>query len=344
MRGGRSSGVEDVGGSAVAGSAGVLTHHPGDGHFGVAVAASVDPRSMWHGRYRDPPMAERPSSSPTWWQLRVTAGPTTAERLWEELGASSVAQVPGPAGQPDELVATFGDRSAAAAAAVALGGVVVAAPDEGEWADLWREWARVTVAGRVVVRPVWLTAELAPSVTGPDADGRPRVVIELEPAAAWGHGGHPSTALVLEALSERLVAGATVLDVGCGSGVLAVAAALLGASSVTAIDIDPAAVVATTDNAARNGVSGLVSVSGASLAAVAGRFDVVVANIGATVLVELAPLLVTRVAPGGWLVLSGLLEERWPTVVEPLGGLELVEVRRAGGWAAPVLRAPSTTP
>ncbi len=285
-------------------------------------------------------MAERPSPPSTWWQLRVTADPATAERLWEELGASSVAQVPGPAGQPDELVATFGDRSSADAAAIALGGAVVPAPDEGEWADLWRDWARVTVAGRVVVRPVWLTDELAPSATGPDVDGRPRVVVELEPAAAWGHGGHPSTALVLEALSARLEPGATVLDVGCGSGVLAVAAALLGASSVTAVDIDPAAVTATADNAGRNGVAALVAVSGAPLVAVDGRFDVVVANIGAAVLVDLAPLLAARLAPRGWLVLSGLLEERWRAVVAPLDQLELVEVRRADGWATPVLRAP----
>ncbi len=135
-------------------------------------------------------------------------------------------------------------------------------------------------------------------------------VIRLDPGLAFGTGTHPTTRMCLRWLATQAAAlavpGARVLDYGCGSGILAIGAALHGATDIDAVDIDPAAVQATVDNAAANGVqlrAGLPQ-------AVEGRYDVVLANILATPLKLLAPLLCERLPPGGQLVLAGILERQ----------------------------------
>jgi ribosomal protein L11 methyltransferase len=129
-----------------------------------------------------------------------------------------------------------------------------------------------------------------------------------------------------------------VLDVGCGSGVLAVAACLLGAISATAVDVDPDAPAVTERNAQANGVASRVHASTTPVGEITGAFDVVVANIGQRVLLDLAPALVQAVRPGGALVVAGLLEDQADEVVAACAGA--VEVGRSveDGWAAPVLR------
>ncbi len=135
------------------------------------------------------------------------------------------------------------------------------------------------------------------------------VVIKLDPGLAFGTGMHPTTALCLDWLDSAELTGRRLLDYGCGSGILAVAAARLGALSVCAIDSDPQALQATRDNAARNGVQDRLTVTPPE-AWLPGLYDVVVANILAGPLIELAPRLATRVAADGWLILSGLLQEQ----------------------------------
>ena len=134
-------------------------------------------------------------------------------------------------------------------------------------------------------------------------------LVRLDPGLAFGSGTHATTALCLAWLERHLEPGAHVLDVGSGSGILSVAALKLGASDVTAVDYDAQARMATVDNATRNDVGGNVTVH-ETLDQVPGRFDVVVANILAAVLIELADDLVDRVALGGELVLSGVLENQ----------------------------------
>ncbi len=133
-----------------------------------------------------------------------------------------------------------------------------------------------------------------------------RVVVRLDPGLAFGTGTHPTTALCLEWLDQTDITGKSVIDYGCGSGVLAIAAALLGASDVIAIDNDPQAIVASRDNAERNGVAGSISLflPDADPGTMA---DVLVANILAGPLHQLAPVFATRLKSGGALALSGIL-------------------------------------
>ena len=172
------------------------------------------------------------------------------------------------------------------------------------WADAWRRWFRpVRVGRRLVVRAPWSEVE-APR----DSD----VELIVEPGMAFGTGGHATTRLCLAAVEAAVDGGARdVLDVGTGSGVLAIAAARLGARRVVAVDTDPLALAATVDNARRNGVEGGIEVR----AELPDRtFDLVVANIVSPTLRSLRDPLASAVAPGGGLVLSGVLAEEADSV------------------------------
>lgn len=196
--------------------------------------------------------------------------------------------------------------------------------------DAWRAWARPLRAGRrILLQPAWLPSEA-------NADD---LVVVLDPGRAFGSGSHPSTRLVLGALERLVRPGARVLDVGTGSGVLAVAACLLGAEAVVAVDIDPAAIDAAMANARANGVAPQVEVSDRPVGDVEGTFDLVLANIGAGVLTELATDLVARSGGGGSVVLAGLLDDQVLAVVErfALDGASVREQLSEDGWSAVVL-------
>ncbi len=172
-----------------------------------------------------------------------------------------------------------------------------------DWAERWKEHFRpLHIGRRLWVLPTWESGERPPAGA---------LVVTLDPGLAFGTGQHATTALCLELLEGGLAAGdagARVLDVGCGSGILAIAAALLGSRDVLAIDNDPTAVTVAHENIAQNGVGDVVRASGDDLRAVPGVFDWVLANIIAPVLVELAEPLVAHTARGGALVLSGVLD------------------------------------
>lgn len=178
--------------------------------------------------------------------------------------------------------------------------------DQG-WAERWKEFFQpLRMSGRLWVVPSWHRDEPLPP-------GSVRVV--LDPGMAFGTGQHPTTALCAELIDAALLAGRveTMLDVGTGSGVLAIAACHLGCPKVTAIDNDPRAVEACSENAARNNVS--LEVSDTPLCQLTQTFDLVVANILAVVLVDLAPQLLKSLKPKGQLILSGILEEQKDEVV-----------------------------
>lgn len=165
-----------------------------------------------------------------------------------------------------------------------------------------REWLRDFHARRFG-RRLWV-CPTHEEVSEPGA-----VVIRLDPGLAFGTGTHPSTALCLEWLDARLRPGARVIDYGCGSGVLGIAAARLGAARVDAFDIDPQALLATTENAAANGVSTQLTVH-AEAAQLPARADVLLANILARTLCELAAGFAARLDAGGSIVLAGILAEQ----------------------------------
>lgn len=195
--------------------------------------------------------------------------------------------------------------------------------------ETWRAHAVPSwVDDGLVVVPAWLAVE-----TPPDA-----LRVDIDPGAAFGLGDHPTTVLSLRLLRRLMWPGATVLDVGCGSGVLSVVAAKLGAPYVEAIDISTAAVEATTANAERNGVGGVVSAATCGLADVDGPFDVVLANLLAPILVELAADLRRATAPGGALVISGILTDRHEHVLAALAPMVVVETATRDHWAAVLLR------
>ncbi len=169
-----------------------------------------------------------------------------------------------------------------------------------------RDWEREWLSD---FRPMRFGRRLWICPGGMHTDQRDAVVVRLDPGLAFGTGTHPTTSLCLEWLDAMDLENATVLDYGCGSGVLAISALKLGARSATAMDIDPQAVLATRDNADRNSVADSIDVL-VSDAAIEGRFDVVVANILAGPLVEHVRCITSRLSEGGKLALSGVLSEQ----------------------------------
>jgi len=200
---------------------------------------------------------------------------------------------------------------------------------DGAVADTWRQFATpVWVQPDLVVRPAWVPFDAPLGVT----------VLQIEPGATFGMGDHPTTVLSLRAARRLVAAGCTVLDVGCGSGVLAIGACVFGAASAVGIDIAPAAVPTTEANAVANGVADRVAVGTTDLVDVEGSYDLVLANILAPTLVALADDLRRVLAPGGALVISGILADAHDHVLAALAPLQVVETETLDGWAAVTLR------
>lgn len=191
-----------------------------------------------------------------------------------------------------------------------------------------REWLKDFHAMRFG-RRLWIVPSHETPPTDPQA-----VAVHLDPGLAFGTGTHPSTALCLTWLDAHLTPGSSVIDYGCGSGVLALAAARLGARDVHAFDIDPQALIATSDNSTANGLAPLIQVH-EGVATLPAKVDLLMANILAGTLVELAPQLCARLAPGGELILAGILKQQ---VHEVRAGfapwLQLAVFAEKDGWSA----------
>ncbi len=191
------------------------------------------------------------------------------------------------------------------------------------WARAWLDHFRPMRFGH----RLWIQPGNAERPTAKDA-----VVVELDPGLAFGTGTHPTTALCLEWLDGADLQGRRVIDYGCGSGILGIAALRLGAAEVTAVDHDPQALRATRDNAARNGVSERLRTH-LPEDATPPAAELVVANILANVLESLAPRLSGLVATGGDLVLSGILEDQAPAVQAAYAAFDFHPPRMREGWA-----------
>lgn len=217
--------------------------------------------------------------------------------------------------------------------------------EEQDWENAWKRYYTIQQLGeRTVIVPSWL--EYAP---------RPNdIIIRLDPGMAFGTGLHPTTRLCLMLLERYIQPEQQVLDLGCGSGILSIAAAQLGAAHVLALDTDPIAVEATVTNASHNAVSDCIHAAEGSLPlGVRGQgsgvgesqsFDLIVANILARVLAGLAADMVAALKPGGLLLSSGIIAEREDEVAlaYAAAGLERIERRQEGDWVALVHRKPVT--
>jgi ribosomal protein L11 methyltransferase len=212
-----------------------------------------------------------------------------------------------------------------------IGELEVRPVHEEDWAAAWKQHFPVLRVGRrLVIRPTWRRHRARPG----------DIVLALDPGMAFGTGLHPTTRLCLAGIErwsdEGIVAGARAIDVGCGSGILGIAAAKLGAASVLGIDPDPVAVEATAANARRNRLARRVRARRGSLPAAGGPWDIVLANLIASLLVQLAADLAAALRPGGRMLASGIFVDREPEVRAALVGAGLRIRERSGeaDWVA----------
>ncbi|MDR3091787.1 MAG: 50S ribosomal protein L11 methyltransferase [Clostridiales bacterium] len=199
-----------------------------------------------------------------------------------------------------------------------------------DWSDKWKEhYKPFTVGERLLIRPPWEEA--------PEAGGR--AVVTLDPASAFGTGQHHSTRMCLEVLERKVTPGIRVLDIGCGSGILALSALLLGASRAVLLDIDRNAVEIALQNAALNGIPPEKIIARAGdLASLAGLvepgFDIVVSNIVADAIIDLSPLVPRFIRRGGAYISSGIISGRENEVIDALkkAGFHDLEIFSSEDW------------
>jgi ribosomal protein L11 methyltransferase len=197
---------------------------------------------------------------------------------------------------------------------------------EEDWADCWKEYFKPFGVGeRLLVKPTWEAV--------PDTD---RLILEIDPASAFGTGQHESTKLCLETLEQAIKPGCSFLDVGCGSGILTIAALLLGAGSAVMTDISENAVRVATENVMQNGftVTALCGDVTADTKLITGKYDVIAANIVADVIIKLSGFFPRLLNQAGVFIASGIIEERLGEVTAALlsAGLRINETKTDNGW------------
>ena len=256
-------------------------------------AISVSIEDAWAGTEQETPQFGEPGDEPA--------------ALWEQ---SRVVALFEPA---DDLIG----RVAIAARAAGLGDlsdIELTEIAEQNWVQLTQsQFEPIRINDRLWIVPSWHMDKFEQRPLSTKSAPGPTCILQLDPGMAFGTGSHPTTRLCLEWLSDTVQGGEHVLDYGCGSGILAIAAAKLGAAEVVGVDIDEKALDTARDNAVRNKVTLQLHHSRESLDR---KFNIVVANILTNPLKVLAPLLAGRIAPGGYLALSGVLEVQAASVIE----------------------------
>ena len=201
-----------------------------------------------------------------------------------------------------------------------------------DWANNWKTYFHTEKIGDIIViKPSWEEYMASPD----------DIVIELDPGMAFGTGTHPTTSMCIRILEEIVTGGMKIFDVGTGSGVLAIAAAKLGATEVTAVDFDPVAVTVAKENVAINQADSIISVGrGDLLKGVEGKADIVIANIIADIIIVLLDDIPNKLKIGGTMIASGIIADRLGDVTEAViaHGLLVDRVLEEGGWAAMVIR------
>ncbi|PTX64848.1 [LSU ribosomal protein L11P]-lysine N-methyltransferase [Melghirimyces profundicolus] len=205
---------------------------------------------------------------------------------------------------------------------------------EDSWAEAWKVyWKPIHVSSRLTVKPHWETYE---------PRSEEETVIELDPGMAFGTGSHPTTLLSLMLLEKHLRPGERVIDVGCGSGILSIAAARLGAEDVLALDLDPLAVESTRQNVRLNGLGDRIRVRRENLLqGVEEKADLVISNILAEIILRFTRDLSRVVKPGGCFISSGIIHQKEEDVVSAIreAGFQIVERMCEGDWVALAARS-----
>lgn len=235
-----------------------------------------------------------------------------------------------PEDNPPEAVAFLRERLAAAGIASE---VVAETVREEDWANNWKKYFKpLPVGERLLICPSWEQTD--------NPDGR--AVLSIDPGMAFGTGGHDTTRLVLETLERHITDGCDFLDIGCGSGILSIAACLLGAGSAFGVDIDALAVRTAKENGEINGLGEprYTIVQGDLADKVSGRYPVIAANIVADAIIALSPAVPSLLAEGGVYIVSGIIDTREQDVLDALGALGFVVTERHehGGWLCLVTR------
>ena len=209
--------------------------------------------------------------------------------------------------------------------------VALSEVEDEDWANAWKAFFKpIPIGNKLLIKPSW--EEIQPT---------DRLVIELDPGMAFGTGSHATTTMCLEVLERAIQGGERVIDVGCGSGILSIAAARLGASRVEALDYDPVAVEVAQSNVITSGVQDKVSVAESDLLqAASGPAEIIVANIIARIIVQLVPDLTSYLVPGGLFIASGIIGERLDMVLAALAeyGFEVLEEKNEGDWYGLICR------
>jgi ribosomal protein L11 methyltransferase len=228
---------------------------------------------------------------------------------------------------PAELCAALEERLAAAGVAYTLSQHTIRQED---WQNGWRKYYHpMEIGRRLAIVPSWQEYETD------------RIKLILDPGLAFGTGSHETTSLCLEALDGLVQGGERVLDIGTGSGILAIAALKLGAAAAEGVDIDPVAVRTAGENAKRNGVGEKLTVLVGDLSEKAsGTYQIITANIVAAAIISLAPAVPALLAEGGTFIASGIIDTRKDEVIAALEstGLKVAEVREKRGWECLICR------
>ena len=209
--------------------------------------------------------------------------------------------------------------------------------NDDDWLHEWKKHFHPFTIGRVKIVPVW---EEATSTNN-------EVVFTIDPGSAFGTGQHETTMLCIKALQERVTPSSTILDIGCGSGILSIVSLLLGAATATACDIDPSAVAVTKKNGQLNHINesqlsvhvgDIITDSALQNTIKKQGYSIVLANIVADVIIKLAPYAKSCIAPEGIMIASGIITERLEEVVNSLktSGLKIIDTKEQGGWCCVV--------
>ena len=203
---------------------------------------------------------------------------------------------------------------------------------EDDWLNNWRKFFKpMPIGDRLLINPSWYT----------DTDPKGRAVLNIDPGLAFGTGKHETTRLCLETLERYIKGGEKVLDVGCGSGILGIAAVLLGAQSAFGVDIDTTAVKTANENAVLNHVDQQFSaIAGDLVDKVQGKYDIIVANIVADAIIALSASVKAFMKPDSVYIVSGIIDTRADDVKNAIAGnFDIMEEITMGGWYCFVLKA-----